>query len=180
MVTGEYLVVDLPAKGLVLARYTAEVPGSQVDSIRENNPSGAYISSHLVMLQGFQPPQFLALLADMRKVYPDIDVVEQDPEGRRYLLRNKVRPDHVQAKQLLVLGKTEIEFGLYWTHIRNGTFQLRAEVTKPHAEALKDVERAKKVFAKNKVPAEVRLATLSTGERAVSLLLRELLDRYPT
>lgn len=176
----EFLVVDLPAKGLVLAKHTAEVPGSQVDSIREGPDTGLgpFISSHLVLLQGFQQPQFAAVLADMRRMYPDIDVVEQHPDARRWLLRNRVRSDHVQAQQFKLLGKTEAEFGLWWTHIQNGRFQLRAEV-KSHAAGLKDVERLRAVYRKAGIPAEARLATLSDGERAVSLLLRELKDRYP-
>jgi hypothetical protein len=176
----EFLVVDLPAQGLVLAQHTADVAGSTADSIQEGaqklHPDIA--SSHLVLLQGFDEHQFRRLLRDMRRQYPDITVLSEEPGVRTWVLRNRVKTDHVAAKQMLALGKAEAEFGLYWTHIQEGTFQLRARAVSSKA-ASKDVDRLRAAFAKMGISANVRLLTLGEGDRAVSRLLEELLVQYP-
>ncbi|MEA3165982.1 MAG: hypothetical protein QOJ26_851, partial [Thermoplasmata archaeon] len=175
----EFLVVDLPATGLVLAQHTLAVHGSQADSIREapdgQDPRKA--STHLVVLQGFSEPQFQALLADMRRLYQDIQVLDEDSKARRWVVRNRFKMDDIQAKQLLLLNRAETEFGLYWTHIYEGRFQLRAEV-RAHERAQFDLERLKEVFRQAGVPAEVRLQELGAGDIAVSRFLRDLLVRF--
>ena len=40
-----FLLVNLPAEGLVLAKHTAKVPGSRVDSVREDVQEVGYASS---------------------------------------------------------------------------------------------------------------------------------------
>ena len=175
MASPEFLLVDLPADGLVLSRHTLAVPGSQVDSIQEGPQTldDVTASSHLVVLQGFAEPEFRALLDDMRRQYPDLKVLDEQPEARRWILRNRVLRSHVSARQVLFLGQMESEFGLYWTHIQDGRFQLRAEVRSATA-AHQDGERLRALFRKAGIDAQVRVAALSDGELAVAHLLREM------
>lgn len=157
-----FLIARFPGDGLVMAPFTVQHPGSRIDSA--SVPAGAgFLHASANVVRGMPKEAFLQLHRASEARYGPSPLTESDDEGRRWVFLNRVREDDVAARQLLFLSKLQKEFGLWWSHISAGRYELRAEVADPMA-ARNAIERLRAHYKRIGAVPDITVAPLPSAE----------------
>lgn len=160
-----FLVLHLPGAGLVTADATAQHPGSRVDAVSFDAEAGFVVSS-VSVVRGLPPESFKGMHRALIERYGPAPLLESDERQRRWVYSNKVADANILAKQLRFLARLRQDFGLWWNHISDGKYQLRAEIRDAEA-AEESMGRIRAHYKLIGMEPQLSLQELPHGELAI-------------
>lgn len=170
-----FLVARLPGAGVLAAEATGRFPGSRVDAISFDAHDFAITSIGVV--RGLPPPAFAQLHRDLEARYGAARLLASDDVAGRWVYTNRVANTGSLAKHLQFLVRLRQDFGLWWNHMSNGEYQLRAEV-EDLAVAKETMARLRGHYKLMGLTPDVALAELPPAELVIRDELRGLREEF--